>query len=136
MGFSPVAYRGLETKERDVVSHVIRQNDVSCQSTLATILISSLMLWQVIFVLKSPLFPGNEEMGAHLTTHGDGVKDIAFSVEDCRALYKVRSLLPMSLLNVEYRMLCSCVNEYNSVSSHFEACSGEWGKGSEGAMGR
>ena len=29
-------------------------------------------------------------MGAHQTLHGDGVKDIAFSVEDCRALYKVR----------------------------------------------
>ena len=23
--------------------------------------------------------------------HGDGVKDIAFAVEDCRALYKVRA---------------------------------------------
>ena len=44
---------------------------------------------QVIFVFQSPLFPGNEEMGAHLSTHGDGVKDIAFNVEDCRALYKV-----------------------------------------------
>ena len=32
-------------------------------------------------------------MGAHQTLHGDGVKDIAFSVEDCRALYKVRRLL-------------------------------------------
>lgn len=69
MGFTPVAYRGLETKERNVVSHVIQQNDV-------------------IFVFQSPLFPGNEEMGAHLSTHGDGVKDIAFNVEDCRALYK------------------------------------------------
>ena len=28
-------------------------------------------------------------MGAHQTLHGDGVKDIAFSVEDCRSLYKV-----------------------------------------------
>ena len=40
-------------------------------------------------MFQSALFPGNEEMGAHLTAHGDGVKDIAFSVEDCRALYKV-----------------------------------------------
>lgn len=31
------------------------------------------------------------EMGAHQTMHGDGVKDIAFSVEDCRALYKVKN---------------------------------------------
>ena len=28
--------------------------------------------------------------GDHLVTHGDGVKDIAFSVEDCRALFKVQ----------------------------------------------
>lgn len=31
MGFSPMAYRGLETKERNVVSHAIRQNQVSYQ---------------------------------------------------------------------------------------------------------
>ena len=31
-------------------------------------------------------------MGAHQTLHGDGVKDIAFAVEDCRALYKVDNI--------------------------------------------
>ena len=29
------------------------------------------------------------EMGDHLVLHGDGVKDVAFTVEDCRTLYKV-----------------------------------------------
>ena len=28
-------------------------------------------------------------MGKHLSIHGDGVKDIAFEVEDCFGLYKV-----------------------------------------------
>ena len=28
-------------------------------------------------------------MGKHLIIHGDGVKDVAFEVEDCIALYKV-----------------------------------------------
>ena len=28
-------------------------------------------------------------MGKHLTLHGDGVKDVAFEVEDCIGLYKV-----------------------------------------------
>ena len=28
-------------------------------------------------------------MGAHITKHGDGVKDVAFEVEDCVNLYKV-----------------------------------------------
>ena len=31
-------------------------------------------------------------MGDHLVTHGDGVKDIAFSVEDCKALFAVRHI--------------------------------------------
>jgi len=29
------------------------------------------------------------EMGDYLMKHGDAVKDIAFNVEDCRALFKV-----------------------------------------------
>ena len=32
-------------------------------------------------------------MGQHLIQHGDGVKDIAFSVEDCRGIVEVRILL-------------------------------------------
>eukprot|EP00731_Ephydatia_muelleri_P023061 Em0015g644a len=67
MGFEPFAYKGLETGERGVVSHAVKQN-------------------KIIFVFKSPLNPGNQEMGQHLITHGDGVKDVAFSVEDCKAL--------------------------------------------------
>ncbi|XP_034538981.1 4-hydroxyphenylpyruvate dioxygenase isoform X1 [Notolabrus celidotus] len=69
MGFEPLAYKGLETGSREVVSHVIRQD-------------------KIIFVFQSPLNPGNEEMGEHLIRHGDGVKDIAFQVEDCDYLIK------------------------------------------------
>ncbi|EDQ89603.1 uncharacterized protein MONBRDRAFT_32271 [Monosiga brevicollis MX1] len=69
MGFSSIAYKGLETGSREVVSHVVCQN-------------------KIIFNFQSALNPGNEEMGAHLVKHGDGVKDVAFSVEDCRAIYK------------------------------------------------
>ena len=29
----------------------------------------------------------NEEMNRHLVKHGDGVRDIAFTVEDSRAIY-------------------------------------------------
>ena len=32
-------------------------------------------------------------MGKHLMVHGDGVKDIAFEVEDCIGLYKVQYLI-------------------------------------------
>nr|XP_046267576.1 4-hydroxyphenylpyruvate dioxygenase [Scatophagus argus] len=69
MGFEPLAYKGLETGSREVVSHVIRQD-------------------KIMFVFESPLNPGNEVMGEHLIKHGDGVKDIAFQVEDCDFLVK------------------------------------------------
>ncbi|XP_031551508.1 hepatocyte nuclear factor 1-alpha-B-like [Actinia tenebrosa] len=72
MGFEPMAYKGLETGSREEVSHAVRQD-------------------KIIFVLKSALVPNNEvteAMGKHLTFHGDGVKDVAFEVEDCIGLYK------------------------------------------------
>lgn len=69
MGFEAVAYKGLETGSRDVVSHVIKQN-------------------KIFFVFQSPLNPGNQEMGQHLIKHGDGVKDVAFQVEDCDFLFQ------------------------------------------------
>ncbi|TKS79068.1 4-hydroxyphenylpyruvate dioxygenase [Collichthys lucidus] len=64
LGFEPLAYQGLETGRRDVVSHVVRQG-------------------KIIYVFSSALNPGNKEMGDHLVKHGDGVKDIAFTVQDC-----------------------------------------------------
>lgn len=64
LGFEPVAYQGLETGSREVVSHVVRQG-------------------KIIYVFSSALNPGNKEMGDHLVKHGDGVKDIAFTVENC-----------------------------------------------------
>lgn len=67
-GFEPFAYKGLETDSREVVSHVLRRNNV-------------------VIVLQSALNPGNKRMGDHLIQHGDGVKDVAFTVEDARGLY-------------------------------------------------
>ncbi|XP_028662825.1 4-hydroxyphenylpyruvate dioxygenase isoform X1 [Erpetoichthys calabaricus] len=69
MGFEPYAYKGLETGSREVASHVIKQN-------------------KILFVFQSALNPGNREMGEHFIKHGDGVKDIAFQVEDCEYLVK------------------------------------------------
>ncbi|XP_028514516.1 4-hydroxyphenylpyruvate dioxygenase [Exaiptasia diaphana] len=73
MGFEPMAYKGLETGSTEEVAHAVKQD-------------------KIIFVLKSALVPNNElteTMGKHLTLHGDGVKDVAFEVEDCIGLYKV-----------------------------------------------
>eukprot|EP00730_Choanoeca_flexa_P007508 TRINITY_DN12341_c6_g4_i4.p1 TRINITY_DN12341_c6_g4~~TRINITY_DN12341_c6_g4_i4.p1 ORF type:complete len:386 (+),score=117.00 TRINITY_DN12341_c6_g4_i4:89-1246(+) len=69
MGFTEVAYRGLETGSRSVCSHVVAQNNI-------------------LFKFESALNPDDKEMGPHLMKHGDGAKDVAFSVQDCRAIYK------------------------------------------------
>jgi len=69
LGFKAVAYLGLETGNRDVVSHVLQQGNA-------------------FFVFQSALNPGNKEFSAALEAHGDGVKDIAFTVNDARALYQ------------------------------------------------
>ncbi|XP_062398244.1 4-hydroxyphenylpyruvate dioxygenase [Sardina pilchardus] len=69
LGFQPLAYQGLETGSRDVVSHVVKQG-------------------KIIYVFSSALNPGNKVMGEHLVKHGDGVKDVAFTVEDCDFLVK------------------------------------------------
>lgn len=66
-GFTPLAYKGLETGSRLLVSHAVRQNNIT-------------------FVFDSPLLPGNESMTAHMGKHGDAVKDVAFAVEDLDAI--------------------------------------------------
>ena len=61
-GFSRAAYSGLETGNRDTTSYLIRQNRVN-------------------FVLTTPLSP-EHPAAEHIKQHGDGVRDIAFQVED------------------------------------------------------
>ncbi|XP_047370592.1 4-hydroxyphenylpyruvate dioxygenase isoform X4 [Vespa velutina] len=70
MGFEPFGYRGLETGSRHIVAHAVKQD-------------------QIIFVFESAYEPGNEEMGNHLSQHGDGVRDIAFKVEDIDTIVRV-----------------------------------------------
>src|SRR6185503_16592393 len=61
-GFSRAAYAGLETGNRDVTSYLLKQNNVN-------------------FVLTTPLSP-EHPAAEHIKQHGDGVRDIAFYVED------------------------------------------------------
>lgn len=67
-GFEIVAYRGLETGSRSYASYVLRQN-------------------QTFFILTSPYGNSNKEFNDHLTTHGDGVRDIAFTVDNARVCF-------------------------------------------------
>lgn len=67
-GFEPYAYRGLETGSRSVMTQVVRQNDV-------------------IFAFSSALEPHDHTITPHVALHGDGVRDIAFAVSDCQAVF-------------------------------------------------
>ncbi|KAI1179485.1 4-hydroxyphenylpyruvate dioxygenase [Nemania sp. FL0916] len=83
-GFRTVAYRGLETGSRYFTSYVVANNEVR-------------------FVFTSPIrshayLPAEErisddelallkDMHEHLERHGDAVKDVAFAVDDVKAVY-------------------------------------------------
>lgn len=67
-GFTPIAYAGLETGVRDRSSYVLEQGNIR-------------------FVLTSPLVPDNE-MAEQIKLHGDGVKDVAFRVDDAERAYR------------------------------------------------
>ncbi|KAJ3268802.1 hypothetical protein HK104_005255, partial [Borealophlyctis nickersoniae] len=68
-GFTSLGYKGLETGHRDVASHAVSQNGIT-------------------FVFQSPLNPGNTLFSDHQNLHGDAAKDVAFAVDDCRAIWK------------------------------------------------
>jgi len=61
-GFSQIAYRGLETGERNLASYVLNQNKTT-------------------FLLSTPLH-SNHPAAEHIKKHGDGVRDIALEVAD------------------------------------------------------
>jgi 4-hydroxyphenylpyruvate dioxygenase len=68
-GFKRIAYSGLETGSRNMVSHVLKQD-------------------KTIFVFTSTLVPDDKENGEELIKHGDGVKTVAFTVDDCVSMFK------------------------------------------------
>jgi len=70
-GFEYFAYKGLETGERNVASHAVKNHEGT------------------IFVLCSVYHDNSSEtMNNHLIQHGDGVRDVAFTVDDATAIYE------------------------------------------------
>jgi 4-hydroxyphenylpyruvate dioxygenase len=67
-GMEYVAYRGLETGSRQVATHVVRNN-------------------KFIMAFSSPYSNEQKEMNDHISKHGDGVKDVAFLVDDVKLIY-------------------------------------------------
>ena len=68
-GMELVAYRGPETGVRDRASYLLQQDKVR-------------------LVLTTPVKSGGRIAG-HIAKHGDGVRDIAFWVEDARTAFKL-----------------------------------------------
>lgn len=48
---------------------------------------------QIIFVFVSPYDTKNSNVGDHVVKHGDGVKDVAFEVQDIEYIVKVSTFL-------------------------------------------
>jgi 4-hydroxyphenylpyruvate dioxygenase len=67
-GLKPIAYKGLETGSRNVCTHVVGAHNIR-------------------LAFSSPLTINDAVMGAHMQRHGDGVRDVAFTVEDATAAY-------------------------------------------------
>ena len=67
-GFTPVAYSGLETGNRQFASYVLQAG-------------------QARFVVSAPYAPSSE-IAAHHLVHGDGVKIIALEVDDVEKAWK------------------------------------------------
>lgn len=67
-GFRLIAYRGPETGTREAVTYVLEQD-------------------RIRFVFSTPLQSGNP-MYEHIQRHGDGVRDIAFLVDDAEGAWR------------------------------------------------
>jgi 4-hydroxyphenylpyruvate dioxygenase len=122
MGFRPIAYKGLETGSRFIASHVVENNGVR-------------------FVLTSPVRSSSrqtthkappkeqkllDEIYDHLDRHGDGVKDVAFEVDDVRAVYEnaVRNgaesvSLPQEESSEEGNILKASIRTYGDTTHTF-----------------
>lgn len=66
-GFQPLAYRGLETGDKEKTSYVLRQGKIT-------------------FVFTTPLVP-DSEISEHIKLHGDGVKFVALWVPDAHSSF-------------------------------------------------
>jgi 4-hydroxyphenylpyruvate dioxygenase len=71
-GFEYYAYQGLETGQRQVVTHVVKKNEI-------------------IFAFASSYGPYEDKdntIGQHVLKHGDGVRDVAFTVDDAKGIFE------------------------------------------------
>ncbi|MBT8198427.1 MAG: 4-hydroxyphenylpyruvate dioxygenase [Acidimicrobiia bacterium] len=105
-GFDIVGYAGPETGVRDRASYVLQQNDLR-------------------FVLTAGLHPGHE-VTEHHHNHGDGVKDVAFTVPDAEQAFEVAlergatgSRKPEVLEDEHGRIVVSAIHAYGDTIHTF-----------------
>jgi 4-hydroxyphenylpyruvate dioxygenase len=105
-GFTPVAYAGLETGVRDRSSYVLVQNDIR-------------------FVFTAPL-TADSEIADHVRRHGDGVRDIAFAVDDVESAWRettsrgaVSALEPTEIPGQKGVLRRSAIRTYGEVLHSF-----------------
>jgi hypothetical protein len=67
-GYQPLAYRGLETGDKEKATYVLQQGKIR-------------------LMLTSPLH-ADSEIGEHVRKHGDGVKNVALRVPDARRAFE------------------------------------------------
>lgn len=102
LGFRPFAYRGLETGTRHLATHVISNGTIRMALTSPLRAPTSLSYThserqRSPFSYPEDVLPAKEKISAeeedirritaHLIKHGDAVHDIAFNVDNCRALF-------------------------------------------------
>lgn len=108
LGFEYVAYAGLETGNRDYATHVVKNGDIK-------------------FAFTSPLNPtGHDEFAKHHTIHGDGVKDVAFTVDDSVGIFQkavsrgAKAVMePKTLKDGEGEVIVSSVQTYGDTTHTF-----------------
>jgi 4-hydroxyphenylpyruvate dioxygenase len=105
-GFSEVAYAGLETGDRGLASHVVTQHKTR-------------------FVFASPL-GADGSAAEHLRQHGDGVRDIAFDVDDAERAFDeavrrgASAAIPPRVLSDEHgRVAHAAIHTYGDTLHSF-----------------
>jgi 4-hydroxyphenylpyruvate dioxygenase len=84
LGFSIVAYRGLETGSRYIASHVVANGEIRFVLTSPNKSYTCLNDGEPISMKERMLL---KEIHEHLEKHGDAVKDVAFEVDNVEAVY-------------------------------------------------
>jgi 4-hydroxyphenylpyruvate dioxygenase len=85
LGFSTIAYKGLETGSRHTASYVVANGDIRCVLTSPIKSYTGLEEHDPISPEDRKLL---KEIHEHLEKHGDAVKDVAFEVDNVEGVYR------------------------------------------------